>query len=104
MSKKMPPRNDKRFLTKDKLFNMSIGELRNYHEVLADKYKKSSGKMKSSYKKQASIVKEIIDIKTGIKPVQDRKKSWIHNKGCVIPLCVFIISIVVVSLVSMISC
>ena len=100
MSKKLPTRNDKRFLTKDKLFNMSIGELRNYHEVLADKYKKSSGKMKSSYKKQASIVEEIIDIKTGVNPVQKEQNSWIHNKGCIIPLFVFIISFAIIAFVS----
>ena len=95
--------NDKRFLKREKLFDMSIGELRNYHERLLNKYRKASPKMKNNYKKQANIVKEIIDIKTGAKPIQSKKKSWLNNKGCAIPFFIFLISVIVIIFVSIIS-
>lgn len=52
--------NDKRFLSKEKLFNLSRGELLNYHEELVKKYKNASPKMKQNYFSQISAVEKEI--------------------------------------------
>ena len=94
--------NDNRFLKREKLYDMSIGELRNYHENLCQKYKKASPKMRKSYIDQVNLVEEIIDLKTGIK-TESKKKLTLHSKVRFISLIVFIVSILVIIFVSIIS-
>lgn len=81
---------------------MSIGELRSYYENLCQKYKKASPKMQKAYMEQANIVKEIMELKTGVK-TESEKKSLTHSKGCFIPLIVFVVSILVIIFVSIIA-
>ena len=81
---------DNRFLKREKLINMSIGELRNYHENLCQKYKKASPKMRKAYMDQANLVEEIIHLKTGVKK-EPVKKSWFQSKSNVLTLIIVVL-------------
>ena len=81
---------DNRFLKREKLINMSVGELRNYHEKLCEKYKKASPKMKKPYIDQITIVEEIINHKTGVKK-EPVKESWFQSKSNVLTLIIVVL-------------